>query len=150
MAASPASVELRQSAVNALQLPILIAVCLLAVVISEVAHGHPSATVLAVCGVATALTALLTWWLLRRDRAALLVTTDAITFTRGRNVALTISRVPDSKLTFRMARNGPLGSEHTAYILKLRDEATGKEVFAGAFGRTRVQKACESQGWTFS
>jgi hypothetical protein len=48
-----------------------------------------------------------------------------------------------------MAANGPVGSEHTGYVLKLRDEATGHEVFAGAFGRGKVQHACELQGWSF-
>ncbi len=28
--------------------------------------------------------------------------------------------------------------------------ATGKEVYTGAFGRRKVQQACESQGWSFS
>lgn len=46
--------------------------------------------------------------------------------------------------------NGPVGSEYTGYALKLRDNATGKEVYAGAFGRSKVQQACESQGWSFS
>jgi hypothetical protein len=36
------------------------------------------------------------------------------------------------------------------YALKLRDNATGKEVYAGAFGRGKVRQACESQGWSFS
>jgi hypothetical protein len=53
-------------------------------------------------------------------------------------------------LSFRMAANGPVGSEYTGYALKLRDNATGKEVYAGAFGRRKVQQACESQGWSFS
>jgi hypothetical protein len=53
-------------------------------------------------------------------------------------------------LSFRMAANGPVGSEYTGYALKLRDNATGKEVYAGAFGRRKVQQACESQGWPFS
>jgi hypothetical protein len=28
--------------------------------------------------------------------------------------------------------------------------ATGKEVYAGAFGRRKVQQARQSQGWSFS
>jgi hypothetical protein len=43
-----------------------------------------------------------------------------------------------------------VGSEFTGYVLKLRDNATGEEVFAGAWGRHEVQQACESQGWSFS
>ena len=53
-------------------------------------------------------------------------------------------------LNFRMAGNGSVGSECTGYALKLRDNATGKEVYARAFGRRKVQQACESQGWPFS
>ena len=87
--------------------------------------------------------------------ATLVVTHDAITFTRqqGRKRPANqqvIQRVDNSGLTFRMAANGPVGSEHTGYALKLRDTATGQEVYAGAFGRGRVQRACASQGWRFS
>jgi hypothetical protein len=46
--------------------------------------------------------------------------------------------------------NGPVGLQYTGYVLKLRDNATGEEVYAGAFGRRKVQQACESQGWSFS
>jgi hypothetical protein len=49
-----------------------------------------------------------------------------------------------------MAANGLVGSQYTGYALKLRDNSTGKEVYAGAFGRRKVQQACESQGWSFS
>ena len=61
-----------------------------------------------------------------------------------------IQRAVGSMLSFRMAANGPVGSEYPGYVLKLRDNATGKEVYAGAFGRRKVQQACESQGWSFS
>ena len=85
----------------------------------------------------------------------MVVTPDDITFTRqrGRKRPVNqqvIQRVDDSVLTFRMAANGPVGSEHTGYALKLRDNATGCEVYAGAFGRGRVQRACASQGWRFA
>ena len=149
MTSPPGSVELRQSPTNALQLPILIAVVILALFISDVARGG-TLTILAICVVSTALDLWLAWWLLRRDRAVLVITPDEITWTRGRDPRRVISRVPDSKLSFRMAANGPFGSEHTGYALMLRDEATGKEVFGAAFGRTQIQKACESQGWTFA
>jgi len=33
----------------------------------------------------------------------------------------------------------PAGSEYTGYVLKLRDNATGHEVHAEAFGRRKVQ-----------
>jgi hypothetical protein len=49
-----------------------------------------------------------------------------------------------------MAANGPVGVVYAGYALKLRDNSTGNEVYAGAFGRRKVQQACESQGWSFS
>ena len=49
-----------------------------------------------------------------------------------------------------MGANGLVGSGYTGYVLELRDNATGKEVYAGAFDRGKVQQACESQGWSFS
>jgi hypothetical protein len=55
-----------------------------------------------------------------------------------------------STLSFRVGANGPVGMQYTAYVLKLRDNATGKEVYAGAFGRRKVQQACQAQGWSFS
>ena len=57
-----------------------------------------------------------------------------------------IQRAAGSTLSFRMGAKGPVGSQYTGYALKLRDNATGKEVYAGAFGRRKVQQACESQG----
>jgi hypothetical protein len=53
-------------------------------------------------------------------------------------------------LGFSMVVNSPVSSDCTGYVLKLRDNATGKEVYAGAFGRRKVQQACQSQGWSFS
>jgi hypothetical protein len=49
-----------------------------------------------------------------------------------------------------MASNGPVGSKYTGYALKLRDTASGQEVYAGAFGQGRVREACTAQGWTFA
>jgi hypothetical protein len=59
-------------------------------------------------------------------------------------------RPAGSTLSFRVGANGPVGLQYTGYVLKLRDNATGEEVYAGAFGRRKVQQACESQGWSFS
>lgn len=102
-------IELRQSAANLLGLPILIAVCLLAVVVRQLFVHPPSAIVLGVCAAAAALDIVLVVYLLRN-----------------------------------------MGSTLVVYVLKLRDNATGTEVYAGAFGRRKVQQACESQGWSFS
>lgn len=143
-------IELRQSTGNILQLPILIAVVVLAVVISEVARGV-SWVVLGVCGAGLALDALFTAYLLRNLGSTLVVTADAITFTK-KNPAppQVIERSGGSELTFRVAANGPTGMDYTGYALKLRQAATGNEVYAGAFGRSRVVQACKSQGWTIS
>ena len=70
--------------------------------------------------------------------------------TLARNRQQVIERAAGSTLSFRMSANGPVGSQYTGYALKLRDNATGKEVYAGAFGRGKVQQACKSQGWSFS
>jgi hypothetical protein len=147
-------IELRQSAANLLGLPILIAVCLLAVIIRQLFVHPPSAIVFVICAGAAVLDMVLTVYFLRNMRSTLVVTADDITFTRRRRKdpapQQVIQRVAGSTLTFRMAANGPVGSQYTGYALKLRDKATGKEVFAGAFGRRQVQQACESQGWSFS
>jgi hypothetical protein len=150
-----ARIELRQSVGNVLQLPILIGVVLLAIVVSQLAHGSDS-TVYLVCAGAAVLDVVLARYLLRNSAASLVITTDDITFMRrqGSNQKAAvpqqvIRRVDGSTLSFRVAANGPVGSEHTGYVLKLRDKATGQEVYAGAFGRRKVQQACESQGWSF-
>jgi hypothetical protein len=145
-----ARVELHQSKSNVLALPILIAVCLVAVVIRQF-FPSPSPTVLIVCGVGAVLDGLLSAYLLRNIGSTLVVTSDQISFIK-KNPAppQVITRTPDSVLTFRMSANGPVGSKYTGYALKLRDTATGNEVYAGAFGQGRVRAACTSRGWTFS
>ena len=146
-------VELRQSAANLLGLPILIAVCLVAVIIRQLFVHPPSAIVFGVCAGAAVLDTALVVYFLRNLGSTLTVTADDITFTRGRHSPApqqSIQRAVDSTLSFRMAANGPVGGDYTGYALKLRDNSTGKEVFAGAFGRRKVQQACESQGWRFS
>jgi hypothetical protein len=155
-ATSRGQVELRQSAANALQLPLLVAVCLVAVFIRQLFVHPPSTIILGVCGGCAALDIVLAGYLLRNFKSALVVTADDITFTSGQRRGKgpprqqVIQRAAGSVLSFRMAANGPVGSQYTGYALKLRDNATGKEVFAGAFGRRKVQRACESQGWSFA
>jgi hypothetical protein len=144
-------IELRQSVTNMLSLPILIAVVLLAVVIRQLFASSPSAIVIGVCAGVAVLDISLGAYFVRSMGATLVVTVDSITYTPRRRAAQqVIQRADDSTLSFRMAGNGPTGSEFTGYVLKLRDNATGQEFFAGPFGRTKVQKACESQGWSFS
>ena len=147
-------IELRQSAANLLSLPILLAVVLLAAIIRQLFVHPPSTIILAVCAAALALDIVLAAYLMRNFGSTLVVTADDITFARDRRrgpaVQQVIQRAADSTLSFRMSANGPVGSQYTGYALKLRDNATGKEVYAGAFGRRKVQQACESQGWSFS
>lgn len=149
-------VELRQSTANVLQLPIFIAVVLLAIFIRQLFAHPPSTIILGVCAGLAALDIILAAYLLRNFGSALVVTADDITFTRrhrqsrGTPRQQVIQRAAGSVLSFRMAANGPVGSQYTGYALKLRDNATGEEVYAGAFGRRKVQQACESQGWSFS
>jgi hypothetical protein len=151
---APGQVELRQSASNMLGLPILIAVCLIAIVIRQLFGQPPSGIVLSVCAAVAVLDIVLAVYLLRNMGSTLIVTADEITFARrprkGSAPPQTIERTADSTLSFRTAANGPIGGDYTGYVLKLRDNATGKEVYAGAFGRGKVRRACESQGWTFS
>lgn len=156
MTDAPARVELEQSTGNLLGLPILIAVVLVAIVISQFAYGSASVTVLAVCGVVAVLDVLLAAWCRRNLGVTLVITPDEIVFNRRPGSSRkhfspsTITRTDTSTLSFRTARNGPLGSQGTGYVLKLHDNATGQEVYAGAFGgRQRVRQACESQGWVF-
>jgi hypothetical protein len=149
-------VELRQSAANLLQLPVFFAVLLLAMAIRQLFVHPPSTIILGVCAGLTVLDIVLAVYLLRNMGSTLVVTTDDITFTRRRRRGQdpppqqVIQRAAGSMLSFRMAGNGPVGPEYTGYALKLRDNATGKEVYAGAFGRRKVRQACESQGWSFS
>jgi hypothetical protein len=148
--------ELRQPAANLLQLPGLFAVVLLAIVIRQLFVHPPNTIILGVCAGLAALDIVLAVYLLRNMGSTLVVTADDITFTRrhrrgkGPPPQQVIQRAAGSVLSFRMAANGPVGSLYTGYALKLRDNATGKEVYAGAFGRRKVRQACESQGWSFS
>jgi hypothetical protein len=145
-----ARIVLRESMANALQFPVLIAIVLLAVALRV--QGSQTSVVYIVCSVGAVLDLLLVRYVLR-NRASLAVTQDDITFSRrqdGGAPQQVIHRVDGSTLSFRTAANGPVGSKYTGYVLKLRDNATGHEVFAGAFGRQKVQQACESQGWLFS
>jgi hypothetical protein len=143
-------IELRQSKANVLGLPILIAVCLVAVVIRQF-FPAPDMRVLVACGGLAALDVLLSVYLLRNIGSTLVITPDEITFTKKRPApSAVIRRTPQSTLTFRAAANGPVGSQFTGYASMLHDTATGSEVYAGGFGRGRVVQACESLGWNFS
>jgi hypothetical protein len=147
-------IELRQSAANLLSLPILIAVVLLAAIIRVLFVHPPSTVILSACAAAVVLDIVLAAYLMRNMGSTLVVTADDITFMRHRRRGpapqQVIERAAGSTLSFRVGANGPVGLQYTGYVLKLRDNATGKEVYAGAFGRRKIQQACASQGWKFS
>lgn len=99
-----------------LQLPILIAVVLLAVVLRV--EGEQATVVYVVCAGAAALDVVLARYLLRNGRARLVITRDDITYTNGRASngkaaapEQVIHRVDGSTLSFRVAANGPVGSK---------------------------------------
>ena len=123
-------VELRQPTANLLLGPVLLAVILLAAVIRELFVHPPSMIIIGVCAGLAALDIALAGSSLSKIPSTLVVTAEDI--------------------TFRAAANGMVGSSYTGYAVKLRDNATGQEVYAGALGRQKVQEACESQGWSFS
>lgn len=153
MSVSPGRTEIEQSPADAIGLPILVAVVLVAIVVRQLFPPGPDLIVMVVCAVMAVLDVGFAFFILRRGRATFVVTSDAITFSGaqwgGRSAPLAIERAPGSTLRFRLQRNGITAGQFQ-YLLKLRDDATGQEVPAGSFGRRKVRQACESQGWTFS
>ena len=152
---SPGRVELRQSTSNLLALPIFIAIVLLVLIIRLLMPPGGSTVIIVVAAVLLVPDIFFALYLLRDYGSTLVVTADDITVTRRSDVKRptrprVIHRTDGSKLSFRTARNGPRGADYTAAMLMLRDNATGDEVYAGAFGRRKVQQACESHGWSFS
>jgi len=133
---------------------VVIAVGLIAVVVRQLFVHPPSAIVFGVCAVAAVLDGALAWYVLHAGAATFVVTPTDITFTE-RKVARgklppshVIQRTGDSMLSFQVQDNGISGNAQS--LLKLRDNSTGEEVAATLFGRRKVQRACESQGWHFS
>ena len=108
--AARTQIELRQSAANLLSLPILIAVCLLAVIIRQLFVHPPSAIIFGICAGAAVLDIVLGVYFLHNMESTLTVTADDITFTRRRRGGPApqqiIQRAADSTLSFRMAANG--------------------------------------------
>lgn len=154
------SARLRQTRTGALatpafMVPVLIALVLIAVVVRQLFVHPPSTTVFGVCAVAAVLDAALAWSVLRSGAATFVVTPSDITFTpqkvtrNKRPVPQVIRRTDGSTLSFLPQDHGIIG-DHAQSTLKLRDDATGEEVAATIFGRHKVQRACESQGWPFS
>jgi hypothetical protein len=143
-------IELRQTTSNIVALPIFFAVVLVAIVVRQF-FPSPNPVVLAVCGGFGVLDALFAVYLVRNIGSTLVVTLDEITFRKKRpSEPQVIQRSPGGTLSFQTVANGPAGSKYTSYILKLHDDATGAEIPIDAFGRRRVEAACEALGWTFS
>ena len=151
----PERTELRETSGGVLALPGLIAVALLAVVIRQLFAHPPNAVVFGVCAFLAVLDVIFGWFLFRSGIATFAVTPDAITFTprQGRGTKRlpprVIRRTASSTLSFRLQRNGMIGDQ-IQFQLKLRDNATREEIPATLFGRRKVRRACESQGWRFS
>jgi hypothetical protein len=145
--------EIEQSSADAIGLPILVAVVVVAIVVRQLFPPGPDLVVMVVCAVVAVLDVGFAYYILRKGRATFVVTADEITFTGvrwgGHHAALALRRAPGSTLSFRLQRNGITAGQFQ-YLLKLRDETTGQEVPAGTFGRRKVRQACESQGWTFT
>jgi hypothetical protein len=147
---------LRETRADVLALPGFIAVVLFAVIIRQLFAHPPSVTILVVCAVLVILDVVVFGrFLLSTGRAGFAVTPDDITFTprQGRDFEgakpQVIQRTASSTLSFRLQSNGFIGNQ-PSYLLKLRDNATQEEISATTFGRSKVRRACESQGWKFS
>lgn len=143
-------VVLRQTRSNILGLPIFFGIVLLAIVIRQF-FPSPDPIVLVVCGGLAGLDVLVGWYLLRHIGSTLVVALDTITFVKKERAPTSvIRRSGGGTLSFQTVATGPAGSKYTSYILKLHDDATGEEIPIDAFGRHRVEEACEALGWTFS
>ncbi len=148
MSTAPGRTEIQQTAADVIAFPLLIVLVLVAIVIRQFIPNDPNPVVLGVCAGLAALDIAFARYLLGRTRVTLVVTADEITFSRASS-PLVIERLPTSTLSFRLQSNGFIGGQ-PQYLLKLRDNASGKEIPAGTFGRRKVRQACESQGWTFA
>jgi hypothetical protein len=147
--------ELRETRADVLAFPGFIAVVLLAIVVRQLFAHPPSAIVFGVCAALAVLDIVFAWYLLRTGRATFAVTPDDITFTPRRGTGASgpqpqiIQRTAGSTLRFRLQESGIVGGQ-VQYRLKLHDDASGEEVGATSFGRRKVRRACESQGWPFT
>jgi hypothetical protein len=147
--------ELRETRADVLAFPGLIAVVLLAIVVRQLFAHPPNAIIFGVCAGLAVLDVFFARYLLRTGRATFAVTPGDIIFTprQGKDHEgahpQVIRRTASSTLSFRLQSNGFVGTQ-MVYRLELRDDATGSEVSAVPFGRGKVRRACESQGWPFS
>lgn len=146
---------LRETRADILALPGILAVFLLAAILRVAFASSPSVSAIVVCAVLVGLDALLAWYVLRTGAATFVVTADDITFTprpgtgRTRPPPQVIRRSPGGTLSFHLKDGGNVAGQQ-AFYLHLRGNATGQEISATTFGRRKVRRACESQGWHFS
>lgn len=146
---------LRETRADVLAFPGFLGLVLIAAIIRVLTAHHIQAAAIAACAVMVILDIVLALYMLGTGRASFAVTAQDITFTprqgRGHKGAQpqVIRRDPGSTLSFRLQSSGITGGQ-PVYVLRLRDESTGHEVSAAPFGRVKVRRACESQGWTFS
>jgi hypothetical protein len=147
--------ELRETRADMLAFPGLIAIVLLAIVVRQFFAHPPNVIIFGVCAGAAVLDVVFARFLLRTGRATFAVTPGDIIFTprQGKDhegaLPQVIRRTASSTLSFRLQSNGFVGNQ-MVYRLKLRDDATGAEISAVTFGRRKVRRACQSQGWPFS
>jgi hypothetical protein len=147
---------LRETRADVLAFPGFIAVVMIVAFIRVLTARHPQTAAIVICVALLLADIFLFWYLPRTGRASFVVTADDITFTprqgRGHQGARpqVLHRSPGTTtLSFHLQDNGFVGTQQV-YRLKLRDDATGNEIAATPFGRVKVRRACESQGWTFS
>jgi hypothetical protein len=146
---------LRESRADVLAFPGLLGVLLIVGAVRVLTARHPQVAAIVVCAVLVIVDIVAAWFMLSTGRAKFVVTAQDITFTprQGRDhrgaQPQVIQRTAGSTLSFRLQSGGIIGGQ-PVYRLKLRDDATGHEVSAVPFGRVRVRRACESQGWPFS
>jgi hypothetical protein len=146
---------LRETRADVLAFPGFLAVVILAAIVRVLFTPSPGLVIIIVCAGLLILDAFLARYLLRTGQAAFAVTRDDITFTPRPGTGAkkpppqVIRRTASSTLSFRLQDNGFIGAQ-AVYRLRLRDDATGDEVSATSFGRIKVRRACESQGWPFS
>jgi hypothetical protein len=146
---------LRETRADVLAFPGFIGVVMIVAFIRVLTARHPQPAAIVICVTLLIVDIFLFWYVPRTGRASFVVTPEDITFTprqgRGHQGAKpqVLKHSPGSTLSFHLKDNGFVGGQ-PVYLLKLRDDASGDEIAATTFGRAKVRRACESQGWTFS
>jgi hypothetical protein len=146
---------LQQSRAGVQAFPGCLALLLVAVVVRQLFVHPPSVAVFIGCGVLAVLDLAFARALWTGASATLVVTPGDITYTARQGCGVRpsgpqiLKRTGDSTLSFRVQQAGFTGSQ-VRYRLLLHDDATNEEITVRPFGRGKVRRACESQGWRFS